>query len=504
MVPLHAQNSTSDCIEAIPICGDLEDPATPGTLLTWGNDGRGDIDDFDGLTSVGCLEKGSVSSGNVEGNASWFVFRAQRDGELAFDIRRLTPTSEFDFALFGPDPDPDNSTFCAELGAGNVGPIRCNYERNATDYTGIGTNPDDGTPGAPNVVGSNNTYDEPLQVLAGEVYYLFVNNFNTNPNPDPEPFTIEFTESPSNAGQTAVLDCEFGVELGPDIVACEGDPNGIELSLPQSYLSPYITNISWSRDIEDDGVVDDVILSGGVTTEITVDSPNGGRYFVSVQTNLPGNPLFSDDILVTFNGVPDPARFAIDLKDDLDNPAGDGLTYNLSILLSPPGPGEPAVTSVLEYALIPFEQRNNPNFEADYQRDRRFLDIPAGVYVVRVRDTTGCEEETLFATRPVFLAGFPRYFSPNNDGINDTWGLRGLDPFKFWNYVVFIFDRYGTFLAQVDDDNSNEWDGTVNGRPLPSSDYWFRLIYFDPDGNPVEARTVRSHFSLLRDILPNR
>ncbi|MEX0273833.1 MAG: GTP cyclohydrolase, partial [Flavobacteriaceae bacterium] len=101
---LTAQNSP-DCRSAIPVCADAPVFAQA--------DGRGDIDDFDPdvIQQTGCLEKGSVSSANIENNTSWFVFRAGTDGQVGFDIEALpvpgntTVTAEWDFALYGPDVD---------------------------------------------------------------------------------------------------------------------------------------------------------------------------------------------------------------------------------------------------------------------------------------------------------------------------------------------------------------------------------------------------------------
>ena len=64
------------------------------------------------------------------------------------------------------------------------------------------------------------------------------------------------------------------------------------------------------------------------------------------------------------------------------------------------------------------------------------------------------------------------------------------------NPVVYIFDRYGKLLKQIDVNVG--WDGTFNGRDMPSSDYWFRLEYERNDENVIVARSVRRHFSLVR------
>jgi gliding motility-associated-like protein len=39
--------------------------------------------------------------------------------------------------------------------------------------------------------------------------------------------------------------------------------------------------------------------------------------------------------------------------------------------------------------------------------------------------------------------------------------------------IILIFDRYGALLAQINPE-SQGWDGQINGKPLPASNYWFR------------------------------
>ncbi|MSP85687.1 MAG: T9SS type B sorting domain-containing protein, partial [Flavobacteriaceae bacterium] len=60
---------------------------------------------------------------------------------------------------------------------------------------------------------------------------------------------------------------------------------------------------------------------------------------------------------------------------------------------------------------------------------------------------------------------------------------------------VFIFDRYVKLIKQISPTGEG-WDGTLNGYPLPSSDYWFTVNYFEVISN--ENRTFKSDFSLKR------
>ena len=55
---------------------------------------------------------------------------------------------------------------------------------------------------------------------------------------------------------------------------------------------------------------------------------------------------------------------------------------------------------------------------------------------------------------------------------------------------VYIFDRYGKLLKELDPITEG-WDGTYLGRPMPQTDYWFRVFLED-------GREFKGHFSLVR------
>ena len=457
---IKAQNSP-DCRSAIPVCADAP--------IFGMNDGSGDIDDFDPdvIRVSGCLEKGSVSSANIEHNTSWYVFRAGTDGQIGFDIEALPIgsgpiTSEFDFALYGPDTD------CASISNGTAQPIRCNYEVNTTNFTGIGVNPISGQEGAPFIKGSQNTYDEWLDVTAGEIYYLLINNFNTNFDGNPEPFSLTFTGSSVDADQNTALDCTLRDEfLGLDIVACEGDPD-IVLSALNSPAGPDIVNVTWSVDYEDDGVIDAVLASGATETMLTVASPATGRYFVSIETSLA--TIITDDILITFYGIPMllPDPNGIVILDDLSD------SNNVEFFVDGNGSYEYAING------------------GEFQDSSIFIDVPPGLNTVIINDKNGCGTSEPI---PFLVVGYPKFFTPNGDGIHDAWNILGIETLT--NPVVFIFDRYGKLLKQIDETTIG-WDGTFNGQPMPSSDYWFRLEYERDDQGTLVANTIRTHFTLKR------
>jgi gliding motility-associated-like protein len=107
--------------------------------------------------------------------------------------------------------------------------------------------------------------------------------------------------------------------------------------------------------------------------------------------------------------------------------------------------------------------------------------------LISVRDLKGCQNTK---SAEIVIQYYPRYFTPNGDGYNDYWDINCLKH----NYEsITIFDRFGKFLTKLDSDSIG-WDGTHHGVPLPSSDYWFIVTYFE---NGIEKQ-FKSHFTLKR------
>ena len=119
----------------------------------------------------------------------------------------------------------------------------------------------------------------------------------------------------------------------------------------------------------------------------------------------------------------------------------------------------------------------------NFQDSNQFSALYSGEYTVHVRDKNGCGT----ATDEVFLLMYPKFFTPNGDGFNDTWNIKFSDLET--NLSIKIFDRYGKLIKELI--QNNDWNGTMNGYELPSDDYWF--IATRADGNEYKG-----HFSLKR------
>ena len=141
-----------------------------------------------------------------------------------------------------------------------------------------------------------------------------------------------------------------------------------------------------------------------------------------------------------------------------------------------------------------------PEYEGDwgyqidsegFQSSNVFTRVSPGRHTVAINDPSGCG----VVVEDIVVVGFSKFFTPNGDGINDEWQITGISKLK--NPSVFIYDRYGILLKQLDAKN-NSWNGTWNGKDMPASDYWFKLSYESDDGQRNVAKYINNHFTLKR------
>jgi gliding motility-associated-like protein len=121
-----------------------------------------------------------------------------------------------------------------------------------------------------------------------------------------------------------------------------------------------------------------------------------------------------------------------------------------------------------------------------------FTHVTPGLRTIYIRDINNCEPPV---QTDVSVIGYPNFFTPNNDNKNDYWNIKGLDAIFFKSIKIIIFDRYGKIVYQITDFNNLGWNGTYNGKPLPSNDYWFQASIIDNDNKIINAA---GHFSLIR------
>ena len=303
----------------------------------------------------------------------------------------------------------------------------------------------------------------------GMTVKYFDQNGNALPSPLPNPFITSsqnvkvIVENPINTSCFAELTIPFIIDPLPNIslntdgsedkLVCTNDPTfyvqldaGIQDGSPISDYT-YI----WSKD--------EAILIG--KTDYTLDVNAAGLYTVEVLNSVGCGRIRT--IKVTPSDVAHIQSIVIIDMTDINT-----VTVNVT------------GTGIYEYSL------DDPY--GPYQDSNFFDNVPAGIHDVFINDKNGCRPIT---TTTIAVVGVPKFFTPNNDGFNDYWSVKGVNASFNSKSTIYIFDRYGKLLKQWVPSSSEGWDGTFNGTPLPSDDYWYTIKLED-------GREAKGHFSLKR------
>jgi len=99
-------------------------------------------------------------------------------------------------------------------------------------------------------------------------------------------------------------------------------------------------------------------------------------------------------------------------------------------------------------------------------------------YTLNVVSNSGCTSSTddvLIKVYPKVI--IPNTFSPNGDGINDTWNIPAAESFP--NPVIKVTNRYGQLVYQSTG-AFKPWDGKMNGKDLPPAVYYY-TVYLNED-----------------------
>ncbi|MCQ2959261.1 MAG: gliding motility-associated C-terminal domain-containing protein [Bacteroidales bacterium] len=123
------------------------------------------------------------------------------------------------------------------------------------------------------------------------------------------------------------------------------------------------------------------------------------------------------------------------------------------------------------------------------------ITVPEAEYIYAFANTTyGCRERAIVFV-DVYSSDFiPSGFTPNGDGINDTWVISYL--INCPKAKVTVFNRWGTKVYENKYEYySHPWDGTAsNGNPLPMGTYYYVIEYNDKENTPTKTGSV----SILR------
>jgi len=191
-------------------------------------------------------------------------------------------------------------------------------------------------------------------------------------------------------------------------------------------------------------------------------------------------------------GITRPGEYTVVASNFYGNPV-QACETTKTIIVTAAGPPENLTIDTIDWTendnVITVTVDNPDRYEysldnVNFQLSPIFAGLEAGIYNVYVRDRALCST----TPREVVLLSYPKYFTPNGDGTNETWHIKY--SMREPGMIVFIYDRYGKLISNFDA-LSGGWDGTFNGSPLPATDYWFVV-------NRQDGRVFKGHFSLVR------
>ncbi|MDQ6814656.1 MAG: gliding motility-associated C-terminal domain-containing protein, partial [Bacteroidota bacterium] len=128
----------------------------------------------------------------------------------------------------------------------------------------------------------------------------------------------------------------------------------------------------------------------------------------------------------------------------------------------------PVITgNAATFLWTPATYLNNPNI-----RNPVSYPLDSITYRVTVASQSGCKGNASVRVLILKSLGIPNAFSPNGDGVNDTWNIASLASYP--TCVVEVFNRYGATVFRSHG-YSKPWDGTFNGSILPAGVYYYLI-----------------------------
>ena len=121
-----------------------------------------------------------------------------------------------------------------------------------------------------------------------------------------------------------------------------------------------------------------------------------------------------------------------------------------------------------------------------WQNSNVFINVNIGTYEVYVKNNIGC----ISIYRTVSILKFNNFISPNGDGSNDFWEIKGLPANS--KFRIQILNKYGITLIDKNAENDFKWDGKENGKPLQTDSYWYVIT--------LQSGQVFSGYILLKNF----
>ena len=227
--------------------------------------------------------------------------------------------------------------------------------------------------------------------------------------------------------------------------------------LPDIYAYSFINGVNTNNSEVDLCLGDSVKLYGGGAD--TYDWDNGvidNEWFTPTNSNiytLTGSNDFTgcsntDQITLTVNELPEIVETIINEE------FGDDGSISIEVIAGTP----------------PFDFDWDVDGLGDNDDFQDLTDLRGGTYVLIVTDDNGCQSRFTIILENMTSLIIPSAITPNGDGVNDVWDIKGLHGYP--EMQLQIFDRNGILLHEQQG-LYTDWDSMYAGKQLPEGDYFY-------------------------------
>lgn len=293
-----------------------------------------------------------------------------------------------------------------------------------------------------------------INPIANAVSYSWSSNTGTISNITPERIQIALNNTENNTAQITVAgmnNCGTGASTSfsfviletptpsinsSNIILCETDSTSLEV-LNNNLVLPTYFNTTWYKNT----IVEN-------TASSIIDINKEGDYYAEL-TNRNNCPVISNTVNVSiFEMEVSAGENESILKGEsiiLNGSSSDNFSYNWS----------PSLELSDNTSLTPLAKPTTST-----------------TYTLIATSTLGCQDSSNVTIELIEKISIPNAFSPNGDGLNDTWEIENINAWQPIELTIFnrwgskVFESYGEYQP---------WEGTYNGGKLPVGTYYYIL-----------------------------
>ncbi|MDB5150658.1 MAG: hypothetical protein JWQ57_4678 [Mucilaginibacter sp.] len=294
----------------------------------------------------------------------------------------------------------------------------------------------------------NKTFPAPATLNAADkVTVTLINTSDCGP--------LSVTSIPVSPAYNTQLPPTVTISTPPVYPVCEGGDQTFTAVSPNPGINP---NYQWQLNHVNVGENSDKFksntLKNGDLLTCTISSP--------AQCAIPGT---SNEFVIQTKALP-----TVAFNGDVTIKKGE------SIVLSPIPSND-----ITDYSWSPSAGLSNPAVSAPVASP-----TTTTAYTLTVTSAGGCQASTIIKVNVSEQMAIPNVFTPNSDGVNDTWSIAGLTAYP--NCTVNVFNRYGAGIYRSVG-YSKDWNGSFNGYLLPSGTYYY-VVDLKDGSKPLSGYVV--------------